>query len=381
METNINIDNKKVQKCLKSYLTGKKYYNTDLDKSFEYFKQCITLLGDIKSKNIDNLELNSIIEETETECSKYLTMAIETTIEQPIIKHETNNNNNKELFEIIETGTIERLKHYKYGMVRFTEFNEHGLTPLHMAIRFGDTNFLKQAFRLGALIDTVNKAGHTLLEFACLEKDPNLINFLILYGADMKKHLMFRDCKKYHSNCNSIDIMLLCKMILDFESNIINKNNIIYLDFLFKYFPKNDNIDIMYYNSNKNLTFEEFIIKLDNLISSFPKENRDTFLSIIREELDYDLHFKLGCPSNKLEILLYNLVPFIDYDNLKLTWIYSIEIKYLILKILRNKVKINTKQLKIELQEILYNMYIKDNIATDGMIQTIVLQWINKIKV
>ena len=103
METNINIDNKKVQKCLKSYLTGKKYYNTDLDKSFEYFKQCITLLGDIKSKNIDNLELNSIIEETETECSKYLTMAIETTIEQPIIKHETNNNNNKELFEIKRT--------------------------------------------------------------------------------------------------------------------------------------------------------------------------------------------------------------------------------------------------------------------------------------
>lgn len=379
METNINIDNKKVQKCLKSYLTGKKYYDTDLDKSFEYFKQCITLLGDIKTKNIDNLELNSIMEETETECSKYLTMAIETTIEQPIIKHKTNNN--KELFEIIETGTIERLKQYKYGMIQFTEFNENGLTPLHVAIRFGDTNFLKQAFRLGALIDTVNKAGHTLLEFACLEKDPNLINFLILYGADMRKHLMFRDGKKYHSNCNSIDIMLLCKMILDFENMNKPNKNIIYLDFLFKYFPKNDIIDIMYYNPSKNITFEEFIIKLDNMIVSFPKDNRDTFITIIREELDYDLHFKLGCPSNKLEILLYNLVPFIEYDNLKLTWIHSIEIKYLILKILRNKVKINTKQLKIELREILYNMYIKDNIATDGMIQTLVLQWINKIKV
>ena len=28
-------------KCLKSYLTAKKYYDSDIDKSLEYFKQCI----------------------------------------------------------------------------------------------------------------------------------------------------------------------------------------------------------------------------------------------------------------------------------------------------------------------------------------------------
>jgi hypothetical protein len=220
--------------------------------------------------------------------------------------------------------------------------------------------------------------GHTLLEFACLEKDPNLINFLTLYGADMKKHLMFRDGKKYSSSCNHIDIMLLQKMILD--SSDTNKH-CKYLDFLFKYFKKDTMLDLQYYNSNEKLTYNDLISRLDNMISKFPDEMRSTFISIITEELEYDLHYKLGCPTNKLEILLYNLVPFIDYTNLRLNWIYSIEIKYLILKILKNKVKINTKQLKQELRDILYDSYIKTNIIPEGMLQTLVLQWINKIKV
>ena len=73
--------------------------------------------------------------------------------------------------------------------------------------------------------------------------------------------------------------------------------------------------------------------------------------------------------------------PFIDLDNLKLNWILSLEIKYLILKILKNKTKINTKQLKDELSELLFNSYVKPEIIPDGMIQVIVLQWLNKIKV
>jgi hypothetical protein len=94
------------------------------------------------------------------------------------------------------------------------------------------------------------------------------------------------------------------------------------------------------------------------------------------------LSFKLGCPTDKLQIILYNLVPFIDYqDNLKLNWLISVEIKYVILKILKNKIKINTIQLKQELTELLYISYIKPEIIPEGLIQLIVLQWINKIKV
>ena len=54
----IDCNNKKVLKCLKSYLTANKYYDSAVDKSYDYFKQCIKILNDLKDNNIkitDNL--------------------------------------------------------------------------------------------------------------------------------------------------------------------------------------------------------------------------------------------------------------------------------------------------------------------------------------
>jgi len=79
------MEEKRINKCLKSYLIAKKYYDTDTNKSFEYFKQCIKILNEIKENNIkvdDSLAL--IIDETETECSKYLTSTIKKSIDQVI---------------------------------------------------------------------------------------------------------------------------------------------------------------------------------------------------------------------------------------------------------------------------------------------------------
>ena len=376
-----NKENKKVMKCLKSYLTGKKYYETDLDKSFEYFKQFIVILNDIKDKKVQiNPELTELMDETETECSKYLTMAIESTIEQPYVREKNNNN---VLFDIIETGSIDKLKEYKYGEVNFTEFNNMGYTPLHCAISFGDTTFLKHAFRLGACIDTTNKFGHTLLEFACLAKDPNLINFIVMYGGDMKKHLKFREDKKYFSSGNQIDIMLLEKIILD-QYKETKKYSIQYLNKIICYIDMDEVLDIQYYDNkiNKKLIMKDLILRLDYLLHSIDEDKRNTYIQIIEEELSHKLHNKLGCPNNLLEIILYNLVPFIEYnDSLKLDWLISLEIKFLILKVLKNKTKINTKQLKLELKELLNKNYIDSNLVSEGMIHTLVLQWINKIKV
>ena len=39
------------------------------------------------------------------------------------------------------------------------------------------------------------------------------------------------------------------------------------------------------------------------------------------------------------------------------------------------------KQLKDELTELLYNSYIKPEVLPEGLVQIIVLQWLNKIKV
>ena len=375
-----------LKKYLKSYLTAKKYYDTNLDKSFEYFKQCVKIINDIRDKNIPiEQDYVNIINETETECSRYLTNTIEQTIERPIKKEIIPTSNNNLLFEIIETGNINELKKYKYGHIDFNGYNEQGLTPLHYAIKFGDVTFLKQSFKLGAFIDQTNQSGHTLLEYACLEKDPNMINFLLHCGADMNKHLKFREGKKFFNGGNQIDIMLFEKMIIENEQT---NNEIQYLSFLFKYLNKTDTIELGHCEQDNstilknNIQMNELIRKLDSYLNTLDENSRNTYIKIIKEELSNEISFKLGCPNNKIHILFYNLIPFIDYsDNLRLDWLLSLEIKYLILKILKNKVKINMNQLRKELTESLYLSYIKPEIIPEGLIQIIVSQWIYKIKV
>lgn len=380
---------KKIIKCLKSYLTAKKYNDTDEEKAFLYFKQCINLLNDIKNDKIELKEdLINIMDETETECSKYLTKAIETTIEKPYNKPLVKTEYIDELFNIVDTGDIHKLKSYKYGELDFNVYNEEGLTPLHYAIKFGDRSFIKLSLKLGAHIDQTTKSNITVLEFTCIEcqeNDKEMINFIISCGADMRKHLLFRDGKLYSNKGNQIDILLLEKFLMD---RILNYSNIKYLSWIFNYLNKDDFIELEYnnmYNSNPKIKLYDLILKLDNYIYTFNKNSRDTYISIIKEELEYPLQCKLGCPTNKLEILLYNLVPFIEdtnyIDNLKLDWLISLEIKYLILKILKNRKKINTHELKNELSELLNDRYINPNIINEGMIQIIASRWLSKIKV
>ena len=167
---------------------------------------------------------------------------------------------------------------------------------------------------------------------------------------------------------------------------IIN-NEIKYLNFIFNYIDENINISLEIPELNnitvsKNkIIIKDLIIKLENFLNNLDDISRETYINIIKEELDNELLLKLGCPINKLELLLYNLCPFINYDNLSLDWLISLEIKYIILKILKNKLKINMIELKNELSKILYESYIKNDIISKGLIQIIVLQWFSKIKV
>lgn len=382
------MEEKRINKCLKSYLIAKKYYETDINKSFEYFKQCIRILNEVKEYNIKiNDDLALIINETETECSKYLTNTIKNTIDTPLILNTKKIQNNNELFEIIETGNIDKIKKYNYGELNFNIYNNQGFTPLHYAIIFGDTSFIKYSLKLGACIDQTNLFGHTLLEVACLEKDPNIINFLLYFGANMKKHLTFRKNKKYFNSGYEMDIILLEIFVL--ESSDIHDNQIKYLDWIFEYIKPTDTINIeLSKNDNSTISeskinFKTFIFKLDYLLCNLNENYRDTYINIIKDELKYNLIFKLGCPNKKIDIILYNLIPFIEYDNkqIQFSWLLSLEIKFLILKIFKNKTKINIKELKNELNNILFESYIKPEIIPAGLIQVIMSQWVCKIRV
>ena len=397
-------DNKLLSKCFKSYLSGKKYLNIDDVKSFEYLKQCSNIISDIKkSKNIPE-NYSNLLDQTETECNKYLYQNIETSIEKTI-SEVPNKTDQIDLFQIIENGNVKALDKYKYGSLDFTIKNKDGLTPLHYAIKFGDTSFLKKAFILGACIDLTNSQNHTLFEFACLEKDPNMIEFLCAYGASMSKHLKFRECKKYVNNGNSMDIVLLEKKLLD-TSLFISTNKLIekpleyFGEWISKYINMDEIAEISISSNKMNLQNKHIILGINNFLNLLKPEIANNYIDLVKNELNYELQFKLVCPNRPIHILFYYLYPFIfDFDkiamikpeNIKeiinidsgitLNWVVSSEIKYKISQIIKSSNKINIQNLKDKLLKILYEEYIQTQILPEGLIQVIVLQLLAKFKI
>ena len=291
-----------INKCLRSYLCGKKYLKIDSEKSNNYFFQSLKIIEEYKKNNTEiPSELKTILDETEMECYNYL----------PI-----------NLFNIIEKGNLYILN--KKNNINFKIYNENGLTPLHYAIDYGDINFIKFAFNLGCSVDETSLSGHTLLEYACLSKDPNIISFLVDNGANMKKHIEFRKNNKYINNGNNIDIILILKMILDIEFKSHNCDND--LNWILKYINSESVLDIKYNNNNNNnsnnIIFNNLLIKLNILLNSILKESKETYLNIIEEELQYDLLNNFMCPNNKIELILYYLIPFVAYEfDLNLIWL------------------------------------------------------------
>lgn len=354
-------DNEKIKKCLKSYLTGKKYFDNDKDKSFEYFKQSLRYLNLIGKKD----EFNDILKETEVECNKYITLTIENSIEKGNYRENIN------LFEVIETGDINILKNLQVFNLDFGVYDEEGNTPLHKAIKYGDTNFIKSCFKLGAPVDLVNINGHTILEFACLEKDPNMINFLLQNGASMKKHLYFRDGEKKHNSMqNQIDYSILLKLIFTYPPS----DSFDELEFLLDFQKLKSEINF------DNYLFEDLLMSLTTLLNSIDKDKKDTFIKIIREEITYHLKNSLDCPNNKLELILFCLTPFIEYPfNLSIDWYINLEFKYFFIKLLKERGTINEEEKRI-IMEFVWENYIKTNLFPDQYLGNLITQWISLYK-
>jgi len=127
---------------------------------------------------------------------------------------------------------------------------------------------------------------------------------------------------------------------------------------------------------------EVFIIKIINtLLNKINKDSRETYLKILREELNYPIKVSLGCPYNKLEILLTNLVPFIDFPfNITQEWCINLELKYLIIKFLKEKNNFNNEIL-LNILNSSWEIYIKKNILQVEYLDNLISQWLSKIKV
>jgi hypothetical protein len=352
-----------VKKCLKSYLTGKKYFDTDKNKAFEYFKQSLKYLSIIEDKE----KYKDILKETETECNKMITLTVEQSIEKQ--KQQPTQIN---LFNLIEIGNIDELKKVKSHHLNFHIYDEIGNTPLHKAVKYGDTTFIKCCLKLGCPIDIVNKECFSLLEYACLEKDPNMINFLLKNGADMKKHLFFRDGEKKNlQRQNYMDITIKIKLILLHQPI----DEIIDIKFLFNYFKETELIGF------NEITYSEFFKHLQSLLNKLSLESKESYLSLIRDELVFPLKSSLECPNNKLELLLVYLIPFIDYNfNLSIDWYIHLELKFFFIRLLKESRQINEKEKNIVLTYV-WDNYVKTNLIEDDYLGNLILQWVSKIKV
>lgn len=344
-----------IKKGIKYYLKGKNILNQDKEISNLYFKkslECFQKLDNNKKK-----KYKDFIHDTETECNKFIQIT------------------NKNVFDLIDEGNINEIKKLK---LKDLDLIKDGLTPAHHSIKTGDLKCLKILLKKGINIDIVNKNGHTLLDYACLEKDPNAIEFLINHGSNMEKHLFFRKNIKLILNKSDIDLAIIMKIILlNYDENIeIEKTK-----FLFNYIKKDENIEIKFYNddNSKELKFEHLIKGLETILLGFSESKSETYLQILKEELSYDLKNKLGCPNKKLDILLINLVPFIEYPfNISSRFLLSLEIKFLIKKLLRKKYS-NNIELKRNLVNKVWKSYISTNIAKEDYIGIITNQWISKI--
>jgi hypothetical protein len=374
------IDQKKdTEELLNKYINnikiGKEIYENDKEKSIKYFKDNLDIVNILKKDN--NIDVN-FLEKTETECLKYLNLTIDTSIESEY--NEVKLIEIRKLVKSIQYGNLEEIKKLKYGQIDFKKFinfrsasAEKKETILHYALRFGDTGFLKHAFFIGSKIDLTDSEGHSLLEFACLQQDPNMINFLIKYGAHLQKHLYFREGNiKFNNQCQYIDIAILIKLLI-INNNSENKHN--YVEKIKNYVNLEDLIGL------DNFKMKDLLKYLNNFLNTISSESSNTYISIIEEEVSFSLQNKLGCPTNKLEIILTNLVPFINYSfNLSIDWIISLELKYLLMKLIKKK-KFNAINIKKELLEEIWEIYIKNKLFKEDYIGILISQWIAKIKV
>jgi hypothetical protein len=378
MEENVD---KLLKKYYKTYMIGKKTFECDKDKACEYIKESLLILDSLKKNYLNNLdEYSNILNETENESYKLLNSRIEYYLESE------NNNETKEidyikLFKTIEKGDTTEIKKYKINELNFRKLYKNQ-TILHYAIKYGDISFLKYCFKLGASVDLPNGDGNTLLEYACLEKDPNMINFLLKNGANMKKHLFFRNSSNKNYNfTDSIDISILCKIIIELKDVSLEFTKDKKINDKINEIKKYLNLEeLIGFNNN---TVNDLINNIEYLLIMIDNESSYTYLNIIQEEIEYNFKNNLlGCPNNKIDILLINLIPFIKFPfNLNINWVLSLELKYIIKKNIKNKNLIDSNEIKKNIVDELWEKYIKPELVEEDYLGTIISQWITKIKV
>ena len=276
------------------------------------------------------------------------------------------------LFLEISIGDISSFtKTTSYDYNNFNYYNDSGLTPMHYCIKCGDINFLHKLIEYGASIDICNKDSHNLLEYSCINEDPNFTDFLLKYNEDISKTICLRKFREYSNRNYNIDTTLVQIYIINY---FVKEHKIKYIQWILDILPNN----LKLYKNNEIISSHKFVSSLDNLLNVIKTDSRNSYLKIIKEELSYPLKINLGCPFDIMEILLYNIIPFICYEhNYTPDWLLNLEIKIILLKFIKDDIL----TYKNNLREYLIEKYINSKILNKQYLKLILLKWFNILEI
>ncbi len=322
---------------------------TTRSKTMDKIKQLRKVLKLLRN-NSNTDELKNLLQLTEQEYNKTI--------------------NIRNTFRLISRNDVETIKNI--NNINFKQLDEDGNTLLHHCIKIGDIEILTELLKKGGKIDSINGEGHTLLEYACLIQDPNIIKFLLLLGADIKKHIFFRkgNYNKYLFK-EDIDLAIILKVL---TLNSIYQKNYKKFSFLEKYFNINQFIGLEKY------TIKNILLGLEKMFEN--KITYETYKNIIIEEIeDFELNIKnniKNCYEDKVDILLFNLIPFINYPfNISSSFMLSNEIKFKINSIIKD----NKKNYKNLILNYIFKNYIENNLFKEDYIGIIVYRILEKNKI
>ena len=303
-----NMDNIFLKKALKYFLKLKENESNDT-KGIGFANKSLSYINMIQNKK----KFNKVIIETEEYCNNFIkSSVILENVETIIIKYD-------DIFKLIKKGNLDSFKNIKINPKELTKNNGEGTTPLHYCIMVGDTTILKKLLNYDVSINTINSRGNTLIEYACLCGDPNMVKFLTNHGSLIKKSLFLRDKQvKIKLKTDNLDCACISKIMLmnSYQKKI--KQDMIFIK---KFINFNDLCGF------GNFTIENLLIGIG---VSLEKVSLKNYLQIIEEEFSQELKNYIYCYKSKVEILIYNLIPFIDYKfNISQENAYLMELFFL----------------------------------------------------
>lgn len=324
MEIDSTNDQVFLKKALKYYLKLK--HNLKDKTGIKLANHALKNLSKIKIKD----KYNEIVKETEEYCNNYLKNTVEDNTKIDITY--------EKLIEIINNADIINLKKCNIKIEYLNKYDDEGLTPLHLCVKLGDMSMLKYLLENNISINIINKKGNTLLEYACLSKDPNMINFLTDHGSIIKKNIFLRDKNiKIHLRTNNLDVACISKiMLINSYKKTLNS----------KFFVLKKYINFEDFCGFGNFTIKNVMIGIGE---SLNEDSLQNYIEILNEELnDYNKNKAIYCYQDKMEVVVYNLVPFIKYNfNISQENVFMMEFFFL-------KKKFNKK----DLVSIIFNKYI-----------------------